>query len=422
MSYHHFIDAVRSAGLSRRLRTVALLGCSALALASCGGESESGNGPVTLPTPTPTATPSPTPTPTPTATPTPTSNVATFTEGTIPGTQTMGAMIHDLTATNRGLYMIHGGDLTNADRVIKLHGDPSSSNAWTAVTPDSTVSARLDIAPSNIYSEGDRAIFFYWRSQIQLPNGGPDGWGSYTANTGGVSVTIREPEGVDQITADHVAAGANTGIVASRPWIVDGSFQVRQDDGQYTAENSITDRFSTAAQPPLPGVVTALIAHRSDPELYVATGNRLFTYDASAMVHNWTFPADNAGDAIYDLIWNDNDLYIGFGNKLYVLRSGATTITSVGALNSVASIPGRFCIQRGEAFLSSGEAINLQTGARRDWISQGTLSTAAAATAASLRASAAGGVYCSQTGSVIYSLNLEAGKSPTIRMVTPLAR
>ena len=74
---------------------------------------------------------------------------------------------------------------------------------------------------------------------------------------------------------------------------------------------------------------------------------------------------------------------------------------------------GRFC-------LSGGEAINLQTGSRRNWVSKGDLSPQQSTTALLLTASLSAGIYCSPSagGTVIYAPSI----NNIIRMITPLVR
>jgi hypothetical protein len=409
--------------LGRRGRMQLLSGCVlAMLLTACGGEGSGGGGggsssasaPTPAPMPTPMPTPSPSPSPSP---PPPTGAVASYTEGVVPGTSSNNLSVGLFTATNRGLYMVHIGNLGFPNRVIKMHGDPSASNGWTVVTPDNRNNSYITIAPSNVYSEADRAVSFYWASS---PNqSGDQLWGNSTANAGGVSTTAREPFGTASgfPGIERVAAGGTTGVVTTRSWVVAG-FRIYQDDGAYTAANTITDRFGQAATTALPGPPSALISHPNDPILYVGSGNRLFEYDAGQLRRSWTFP--QSGD-VSDLIWHDGNLYIGQGSRVYRLQGASINeFTTIDVMSP--SNPGRFCISGGEIFASNGEAINLNTRSRRSWVTRGTLTAAQQTSASIVSAAAASQIYCSSsaTSTRIYTLFTSSGQAPRILAITPL--
>ena len=397
-------------------------GCAALALvASCGGGSgggSTGGGSVTVtPAPTATSTATPTPSPSATATPTPTTTgaVASAVEANIPGVTNA---VSEIQVSNRGLYILVDRP-AGGSQMVKLHGDPTASNAWTVFVPDTNVDI-TDFAISNPYAEADRAIGFYYTGSRSSPF--TQVWGSYAANNGGVSFRAEGIKtGVQFGTIERIAVGAVSGsAVATRSWIVERATlspnprRVFQEDGVYTSSNTIDDRFGTAATPTIAGA-DRIIAHPSDPNLYIALNDKLYVYSSSAQLRSYTFPDTNS--FVDTMLWYQNDLYVGHGTGIFRIAAGGTT-SRVATLSG----PGaKFCISNGEMFLTTGEAINLQTSTRRDWVAKGNLSPAQSTQAQILRATLAGGLYCSgtATSTVIYT------RSPTsvtgIRMITPVA-
>jgi len=396
------------------------LGCALLGLLSaCGGE-DSGGGPVVLPTPSPSPTPSPTPTVTPT--PTPTGQVASVDEGTIPGV-TAADGVSAFKVTNAGIYMaVRFADETKSDVIVKLRGTPQYSDAWYTATPLTASGSYVDdYAPANPYSESRLGVSFYWAGWTPSEENG-DHWGFHTVNNGGVSI-IADARHFGHYGIQLVAAGGRSGVVTSRPWIMwyepstigDSGYHIYQDDGAYTGSNEISDRFGTMATPPLPDGASSMISHPDDPELYVAAGNQLFVYGPDKLDRSWTMP--EAG-TITDMTWVDGKLYFAQASKVY--RVNGDTINSVADIGPGLGIEGRFCISRGDIFLPSGEAINILSGTRRNWISKGTL-TAQQETMVGLLTGAIGaGIYCSSYASatLIYSYNPIDGK---MRAITPLS-
>jgi hypothetical protein len=402
-------------------------------LAACGGGEDGGSaggGTVVLPTPTPSPTPAPTatPTPTPTSTPTPTPSgagqIASVDEGAIPGVTTVDS-VQSFKVTNTGLYMkVDYDNDSKADTIIKLRGTPSFSDAWYVATPNAG-GGITDYAPSNIYSETRSAVAFYWA--------GPAGdrkdyerWGHHTVNTGGASIQADEAY-FGHYGIDLVAAGARSGTVASRPWVLwyqpstiseGNGHKIYQDDGAYSKPNTISDRFTTAATPHAPVSTSSILSHPSDPELYIAAENRLLVYSAAKLERSWTLPESGW---ITDMTWVDGKLYFALGTKIYRVDGGVIN-SVVSNVNDVliGMSGGRFCISGGEIFLSTGEAVHLTTNVRRNWISKGNLSSSQTAAAGILKGRiGGGGVYCSSyaSGTVIYSYSVLDQK---IMAITPL--
>jgi hypothetical protein len=412
----------------RPLMTSAALWLAFL-LSSCGGESVDTPAPIVVnPSPTPAPAPAPAPAPTPTPTPPPpgTGSLASYSEGAVPGLAASD-FVMDLKVTNRGVYF-RAADGTDArpDRVIKLHGNPAGLNAWTTVTPDSRAGTLLfDFAPSNIVSEPDRAVSFYWASGVATVS---DRWGHYTANTGGVSIEAEEPFVIPRTFGqiDRVAAGAVNGIVAQRPWIVEDypyagkGYLIYQDDGAYTKQNTITDRFSKAATPDLAVQPSVIVSHPIDPHLYVASGDRLYVYDADRQIRTYTFPSSLTG--FTDLIWYQGDLYAGHGDSVYRLRAGQAAFEVLASSSLPAfGLPGRFCVASGEIFVATGHAINIQSRARRDWVARGTLTQAQTVNETIIRgALAASGVHCS-AGAVSPLIYSYSSIRRTMLAITPLS-
>ncbi len=416
---------MRSVG---RLVASSLSIAAVLALSACGGgdDGSSGGGSPTAssPTPSPTPSPAPTPAPTPAPIPAPVGSVATFVEGNVPGLGAADSIGVDLQVTNRGIYFSISETTTTPARVVKLHGSPTGVNPWTVVTPDNRADVTLaDFAPSNITSEADRAVAFYWAT---LCGACTSKWGHYTANTGGVSITAEERFDLSSsgYGVFNVAAGAVNGIVAQRPWVVrhfvSNRYAVFQDDGAYTAANTISDRFGTAARTDLPDTAQLMVSHPVDPNLYVASSNRLLVYDAQRLLRSFTLPSSFNG--FTDMMWYQGDLYFGYDGSVWRVAGGATTAERFTSLPTIFAPRGAFCVAAGEIFLGNGEAVDIATRTRRSWASRGSLSAQQSADAQLLTAGTQGsGLYCSaaQLSPVLYTPNLSR---KAMRMITPIAR
>jgi hypothetical protein len=397
------------------LRRIALLAGVALlsTLSACGGDGGSSGGGGTVVTP-------PSPTPSPTPTPTPTGSLAVFTEGKIPGLQ--GAdLVLDFQVTNRGLYMrVVRESATARGAIIKLHGDPRVSEAWTITEPEGAAGATiLSYAPSNISSESDQTVCFYYAA---LDGSAEKSliWARYNATP--ESVPIRTTETPSTTTIPHVAPGAGSSCSASRAWIIYQTAtedQVRQEDGVYTEANTILDRFGRAATPSLArGASRVMVSHPVDPQLYVGAGNQLSLYEARRLLNSWSFPEGAIG--FTDLIWYGSDLFIGYGSQIYRLSGTTLELFADNVAAGEGAQRGRFCVTQGEVFLPNGEAIDVQTKTKRNWISKGELSSAQTATAQTLVGSLNSGVYCSAVNpnATIYT----PAARDQIRVITPVSR
>ncbi len=392
-------------------------------LSACGGEEgSSDDGIVTVPAPPPAPTPSPTPTPTPT--PVATGQVASVDLGSIPA----GAndLVTNFKVTNSGLYMaVNYDDETKPDAILKLRGTPAFSDAWYSTIPNNTANGSVsDYAPVNVYSESRSELTFYWAGR-DFTGDGVERWGLHTVNGNGVS-TVAEERSFGSYGIKLVASGARNGVVASRPWILwyqpstvgNSGYSIYQDDGAYTKANSISDRFSTPATPPLPGDGSAIFSHPSNPELFVVSDNKLFLYGADKLIRSWTLPT---GGVATDMMWSGDALYFGFAGKVY--KTDGTTLRSIADVNTTGfAVEGGFCITGGEMFLPTGEAINLLSNTRRNWIKKGQLSSAQASAVQQLELAALSSrVFCSSyaTGTTLY---LVSPATRSVRVVTPVPR
>lgn len=299
----------------------------------------------------------------------------------------------------------------------KLHGNPIF-NDWSSAAFTGGIAG---FAPSNVYSERDREVSFYWH-QVGIDAK----WGSYVANTGDIGFEMP-----DDIGISNVAAGGTSGIIAPRPWVVarglnnhNSDYQyVYQDDGQYTALRKTSDYFGQPAGAELvSGIADALLlAHPTDGTLFVGAGNKLHVYSASGRQSTTELPGTGF---LTDMFWHDNTLWFAYGTTIY-RRTGDGAITPFTQLTGLAGAfdfgnPGRFCINGGDILTADGLATRISDGAVRSWISKGTLSAAQQMQASLLEATVAGaGIFCSPNNlaRAIYTPNLFEGK---IRMISGL--
>lgn len=337
--------------------------------------------------------------------------------------------IFDLKATNAGLYFsVQTNNDERNHKVGKLHGSPIFSNAWSFISPDDAPDARLwDYAPTNPLTEQDRAIAFEWSSSLPSNSEGTViKWGSYVANTGDISTTVVEPPSIAGTFGfiDTVAPGANSGIISSRSWIVErraGRYKVYQDDGGRTAANTVSDKFGTPATPNLSDSPRFAISHPSDPVLFLGVGQQVLKYDAQTLMTSWSFPG-GYNDYPTDGVFFEKDLFVAVGDKIYRLRSGGAEFQLVHTFSgSAALLPvGKFCIMNGYIYTADGEAVSIGTGTKKDWISNGTLSSSQRLDDAKMRGSLGGGVYCRQGNGRVYTQFVSPSAQRTILAITPL--
>ncbi len=399
----------------QRIRSGLQLTASGLLIAmlsACGGSE--GSDPVTIGNPSPT----------PTASASGSGQVASVDVGTIPVAS--GDIVQNYKVTNAGLYMsVSYADTNKPNGIIKLRGTPAFSDAWyTAVPISASGSFVEDYAPSNVYSETRTGIGFYW-SGYTPENGGKIRWGLHTANTGSPS-TFAEENSFGYFGVKRVASGARSGVAASRPWIQwyqpttvgNNGYKIYQDDGQYTSANTIADRFGTEATPALAGTANIMISHPDKGELYVGSGNVLAVYTATGRTQSWTLPGSGS---IIDMMWVDGTLYFSQGGKIYK-TTGSSTVTSFADTSAVGSAGGSFCISRGEIFLPNGDAINLQTNAKRNWFKKGTLSTSQSTAAQEIEFAllSSAGIYCSSYAPAT-TLYVPSASGKTVHVITPIA-
>lgn len=402
------------------------------AVAGCGGgEGDGGSG--SLPPPSgsaPTPVPAPAPAPAPAPTPAPSGAVAAASEGLNP--DGAATLLVEIKATNAGVYVL-GDPVDDAlpSKIFKVQGSPAQAQSWIGAVPDSDPGALIvSFAPTNIYSEADRAVSFLWTSH-EADRSRFNKWGSYTANTGGISITASEDalfgSTLGRFT-ELVVAGAVNGTVAPRSWLITqrrgatDPYAVFQDDGAYTAANTISDRFSTPATPDLPQGPEVAVSHPSDPHLYVAAGSRLYVYDAQRLLRSFQFPTTDPVAQFSDLVWADGNLYISYGANIYRLSGNTVTTLMPIPLYVGGRLPGRFCIMGGWLYTIDGTARSLANNTTRDWISRGTLTAEQSAAAASLRGGLGGGVFCAaNNGNAIWSYYPTLSGQRGIRRITPLS-
>ena len=407
------------------LRGLKMVLCAAglCLVAACGDEGGSPR-----PTPTPSSSPSPSPTPSP--------GVASFSQGT----PVSPRIVYDFDApikfhaTNRGIYALLDPPVADgASVVVKLHGDPADAGAWSVVEPEVIPPGTVAfgpppvhaIAPVDAYAESDRAFDFYWLST--------DAWGRYTA--GVAPVRNRRGAAIDPVSGLDtrpfmIASGGST---AGRSWYVSQrqnrtdagySFGVYQDDGAYTGAGTIEDRFSTPASPPLQTRPNIVVAHPTEPLLYIAAGNAIYVYDRDKAVRSFAFPAP-AVQGFTDLAWAQGDLYVSYNSDVWKLAANSAEPVPFTPLPANSpKTQGRFCIAGGELYLTDGEAVDLQTKLRRNWIKQGALSASQSEVADMLLQTLGRGIYCSPAKAQpeVYTTVLNADSRFTVRRIIPLAR
>lgn len=361
--------------------------------------------------------------------------MAAVVTGTIPGAGPQ-APVGDLQATNRGLYMLVSAD--SGDTVVKVHGRPDGSNAFSVTRPDERPGASIfDFAVTDPFNEGDRAISYYWAGIADTPTA-QDGFrfGLHVENIGNLpSFFDRDPYPLGFGFLGLVAAGYGGGSVASRPWATsysatsgsatgENGWAIYHDDGAYTADRTIADRFS-AARPLVPDQPQMIVSDRSDAQLYVGAGNRLYVYGPDSLKRSFTFTnADSFGLGFQGMQIGGESLYVAYGSVVYRLASaGSTQMTVVADLSGSAYAgmgAGLFCVGSSEVFLADGTAVNIASGQRRDWISRGSLSSEQTLQEQTLRATLSSGIYCSSAlaAPVIWSIDPTSGSR--IRMITPV--
>lgn len=297
----------------------------ALLATSCSGDGSN------LPSPTPT--PSPTPSPSPSAVP---GVLATMTEGPIPGS-TLSDVVDDAEASNQGLYIHVTSRLssgTQADKVVKLEGDPAAQSAWKTILPEPD--GRMSFAVANPYSEPRGVVDFYYvesNDHVTSPIGGIQiVWGRYST-VAGVSARSREERTQGLNAPVAVAAGNPVGSDQQKSWIVFGfpstsTYVVHQDDGIYTdGGSSFFDRFSVSATPSVTGLLNGtnhirVIAHPTESRLYLAVNGTLYAYGPTTQIASYKL-----GDDILPtdtIIYYQDSLFIGYGDGIWQQASDGT--------------------------------------------------------------------------------------------------
>lgn len=347
--------------------------------------------------------------------------IATVQEGVPPGFGS-GDIPADYQATNRGLYFQVEWRDDRPGSVVKLEGNPAQPGSWIVTTPHNVAGAIVDrFAPANTISEGAREVAYYWSSS-SFPD--PNRWGRYTQNSGGVSFSVRK-----DVNMRVVTGGAVNGTVAPRPWIVSfitggtEGYAPSQDDGAYSNTNLASDYFSTYASPRFPEEPTIAVPHPRDPHLYIAAGSKLYVYSSDRQISASSFPSGALLQSFSDLVWNGEELFIGYGDKIYRrdINGRITEFTTLPLGVFSPGQSGRFCVTGGEVYLTNGTAINISTGQQRDWIARGSLSDSQQMAALVLRSSLTQ-IFCSPnaTSPEIFAASF-LGKISFLRII-PLPR
>jgi hypothetical protein len=325
-------------------------------------------------------------------------------------------------ATATGLYM-QVGKGSDSDVIAKLHhGAVGMLNSWSSAEFNyigSWAVSSVDNDPSN-------AMGFYWVGKTKSePN--KRSYGLYSANTG-----VSSSEVEDDIGTAAVAAGGNAGISGPRPWVIANGFGNPNSDNQYvfqqaakqSAARLTSNLFSTPAdKQPRKFNGYVMLSHPSDPTLFVGDGNVLRIYDSESLVESIPLPAEPMV-AIHTLLWAENSLWIGYGDKIYrrnkegQLSLFMTIQSPLGPYGAVlmSGLGGSFCVQGGAVYTVDGTRKNTFTGAVSNWISNGTLSTDQMLQATLLRASLST-IYCHPD--VIWSI-YSPSTDGKIRVIQPL--
>lgn len=382
-------------------------------LASCGG-SDGGGAPVVTPTPTPT--PSPTPVP---------GVVATMTTGNIPGL-VADSSVNKAEASNQGLYLLVSSRLLNgrpADKIVKLQGDPSAASAWTTVLPEPEGSI-ADFAVANPYSEQNGDVDFYYIERNGLtttPIGGTvQIWGRYSTIAGlSARSTVEITQGIQGPL--RIAAGAPVGSTSQLSWIAvfspsTGTYVIRRDTGTTSDADKLYTRFSHPASPSIAGPYiedySRLFANPTQSRLYSVIGQTLYVYDADSRLAS--YPLQDTLAKTDTMFFYDGALYFGYSDAVW--RLGAD-----GALVRLATkdTEENFCITGGDIYFAKGDAVNLQTTTRRNWISTGTLTASQSTQADNVRGVSPYRIYCSASAATPTIYSYLSG-SQQIRVIKPL--
>lgn len=349
--------------------------------------------------------------------------VASVREGYILDTPGYGAI--NFVATATGLYMQVDGD-GEWSTIAKLHhGAVGMLNSWSRAEFADVIGSW---AVSSVDNDPSNAMSFYWVGETKSA---PDktSYGLYSANTG-----VPSSEVEDDIRIKAVAAGGNSGISTSRPWVIahgpvganvsfDHNF-VFQEAGRQSGARLTSNLFNTPADKE-PRIFNGyrMLAHPGEPTLFVGDGNVLRIYDSESLVENVTLPAEPMV-AIHTLLWADDSLWIGYGDKIYRrTKEGQVSLfmTIQSPLGPMAGpmmsgTGGSFCIQGGQVYTVDGTRKSIFWGTVSNWISSGTLTQDQNLKATLLRASLTT-IYCHPN--VIWSI-YSPSVDGKIRVIQPL--
>ena len=210
-----------------------------------------------------------------------TGRVASFIASSIPGVRTAAGanVIPDLR------------NLAAGSTMLKLHSSPALDD-WSQNDFDEVIGSFAPVRPA---SEGDREISFYWVGG--LPDGSDSTWGMFNSNTGTPSFTYTDDLGILQVATSSPLSPLR------RPWVLSSEGDgvgVREDDGTRSSSRAVSDVFGPPAEPLLTGSLQDLgfaiaASHPSQPELYVGAGQRLYLYDGSERVDEWSLASFGSG-------------------------------------------------------------------------------------------------------------------------------
>lgn len=319
-------------------------------------------------------------------------------------------------ATNNGLYM-RLFDATGATGLMKLHGNPIFSDAWSPIT--FTGGELMTWAPANTRTEKAGEVSVYYVTEQDDPNDPQKSTGkfvSYTVNTGGPGYTETDDRGILQIVP---GSGAEAGIFAFRPW-AKTAFALYADGGQYSGARTTSDRFRTAVPDPdgKENPVTrlkeldlsagvAMIAHPTDPRLFAGDGGTLYEISSSKVEARTQLPtASDSFASITNMVWSNGELFFAYDGKIW-RRATSGQITAFANVDAntagFGAQEGLFCIQGGEVLMRGGTAKSIFWGTERPWlIRPGTLTTDQMMK--SIYFQVLSGVYCTPEGNGVYGI------------------
>lgn len=319
-------------------------------------------------------------------------------------------------ATNRGLYM-RLFDATGATGLLKLHGNPIFSNAWSPISFSG--GELMTWAPANTLTEVDREVSVYYvtqRPDPANPNKSIGTYTSYTENTGGPGFTETDDLGILRIITGPGPEAAN---YAFRPW-AKTAFALYGETGEFGGGRITSDRFlNVIADPdgavnPATGVKAPLdlsasvpmSSNPTDSTVFAGEGNTLYEIGRFSVISRTQLPATNSFTGVSNMQWANGELFFAYDGKIW-RRSYDGKITQFAVLDALlggfGQQEGLFCIQGGEVLMRGGTAKSIYWGTERPWlIRPGTLTPDQQLKSVYFKV--LGGVYCTPQGNGVYGI------------------